>query len=70
MSKDRAQFLAAERHKTKIGAQRKADAALAAKTRAAVAQNLSEGRPIIPCFHDLCEAVAAERKPQNPEAGR
>jgi len=60
MSRDRAQYLEADRHKTKIGRQRKADAELAARTRSAVAQYLTEGRGIIPCFHDLCEAVSKE----------
>lgn len=62
MSRNRARYLAADRHKTNIDLQRKADAELAARTRSAVAQYLTEGRGIIPCFHDLCEAVSNETK--------
>lgn len=62
MSKDRAQYLVAERHKSKIGAQRKADAELAAQVRSAVADYLGDKRTAVVCILDLCAAVKTEGK--------
>lgn len=58
MSKDRAQYLAAERHKTKIGQKRKALAAIADATLAAIAET-DAGRAPGPAMEDLKRRVLA-----------
>mgnify|MGYP001162083086 CR=1 FL=1 len=56
MSKDRAQFLAAERHKTKVGKQRKALAAIADAAVQAI-KECDEGRGASACMSDLKRRV-------------
>lgn len=52
MSKDRAQYLAADRHKTKVGQQRKALAAIADAAVAAIAERAA-GRDPAAAMDDL-----------------
>lgn len=58
MSKDRTQFLAAERHKTKVGKQRKALAAIADATLEAI-KDCDEGRAASAAMSDLKRRVLA-----------
>lgn len=58
MSKDRSQYLAAERHKTKIGQQRKALAAIADATLSAIAET-DAGRDSGFAMDDLKRRVLA-----------